>query len=93
MRKIRLSLESLAVESFHTEPQEPVAGTVAAHQQRTIGCEPFSDQPDTCGDTCGRTCQTCAESCGEATCVNCPVKMTAGCESRSCLRCTDGCVP
>ena len=85
MRKIRLHLESIAVESFHTTPPHPAEGTAVAHQ--------FSGQPATCGATCARTCwETCPASCDDATCVTCP---TCFCETDTCpgggsgVPCTD----
>lgn len=86
MRKIKLHLESIAVESFHTTPPHPATGTAVAHQ--------FSGQPATCGATCARTCwQSCNGSC-DATCVSCP--SNCGCDTLGCpgggsgLACTDG---
>lgn len=89
MRKIQLQLESLVVESFHTTPTEPIAGTVAAHQG-----DPFTGQPDTCGDTCGRSCaQTCPATCDDNTCItcqsDCQACITPGCPGESGYRCTD----
>ncbi|HEU4881355.1 MAG TPA: hypothetical protein VFT45_03890 [Longimicrobium sp.] len=85
MRKIRLHLESITVESFQTTAPDPAAGTVAAHQQISDG--------GTCENTCGRSCpQTCPASC-DATCVtclsNCQPCLTPGCPGNSGYRCTD----
>jgi hypothetical protein len=89
MRKIKLHLESIAVESFHTTRGHSAAGTAVAHQWG-----PFSGLPETCGATCGRTCwQSCNGSCDEATCVSCPSAcqacITPGCPGDSGYRCTD----
>ena len=87
MRKIRLHLESIAVESFHTTPPHPAEGTAMAHQ--------FSGLPETCGDTCARSCGvTCPATCDDASCVTCPVScvglcITPGCPGPSGYRCTD----
>jgi len=48
MRKIRLDLEALCVDSFATERQLPATGTVHAH----------ATPPTYCGNTCAATCQT-----------------------------------
>lgn len=86
MRKIRLELESIAVESFHTTLADAASGTAVAHQ--------FSGLPETCGGTCARTCwETCPASCDDATCVtclsNCQACITPGCPGPSGYRCTD----
>jgi hypothetical protein len=81
MRKVKLQLESLAVESFDTRPPEPPEGTVAAHQVwLTDGtclntCGSCFLTCGTCYDTCAQTCpNTCWASCGgtcvENTCAN-----------------------
>lgn len=62
MRKIKLQLESLAVESFDTTQQEPADGTVAGHQLGTrYTCA-------SCEDSCIQTACTCIETCGGSTC-------------------------
>jgi hypothetical protein len=87
MRKIRLHLESIAVESFPTTASHPAAGTAMAHQQIT-------DQLETC-ETCARSCGvTCPATCDDATCVTCPAScvglcLTPGCPGPSGYRCTD----
>jgi len=81
MGKIRLELESLAVESFATLPREGSVGTIHAHQFESLrSCNL------TCEDTCIQTCaNTCLNTCGtcNATCVN-----TCG---ASCLNYTCAC--
>jgi hypothetical protein len=47
MRKIRLQLESLVVDSFATEPSGGPAGTVLANSGTGA-----TNPNDTCGDTC-----------------------------------------
>ena len=79
MRKIRLQLESLAVESFDTTGPRPDAGTVAAHQIVTVApCDYESGSCfASCNGTCARTCsceatcngyESCAGTCFEYTC-------------------------
>lgn len=57
MKKLRLQLDALAVESFEPAPVEEVRGTVAAHAPTNPNantCDPFAG---TCfGFTCFRTC-------------------------------------
>ncbi len=57
MKKLRLKLDALAVESFEPAPAEEMRGTVAAHAPTNPNahtCDPFVG---TCfGFTCFRTC-------------------------------------
>jgi hypothetical protein len=64
MRKLRMNLDALSVESFETAPAEPVRGTVQGQWS----------QPGTC-DAVVATCQlngtcrfTCGSKCGSTTC-------------------------
>jgi hypothetical protein len=82
MRKVKLQLESLAVESFDTSPPEPEEGTVAAHQVWLTagtcavscggscfqtGCSCYNTCIQTCPDTCWASC---GGTCWEYTCAD-----------------------
>jgi len=73
MRKIKLDLEALSVESFATGEEKPAAGTVQAH----VGTALCNTANQTCEDaTCGgeQTCgaeYSCADSCGACNTYNC----------------------
>lgn len=68
MSKLKLTLESLAVESFDTTAIERATGTVFGEQQCT--CQTICSCPGcpSCDNTCAYTCDdaTCA---GQGTCV------------------------
>jgi len=49
MRKLKLDLESVAVQSFDTEAAAPAAGTVVAREELVT---PGISCPDTCGISC-----------------------------------------
>ncbi|HEX8906309.1 MAG TPA: hypothetical protein VF771_15780 [Longimicrobiaceae bacterium] len=59
MRKLKLELESLLVESFSLDSAGDGAGTVHARSD-TETCEMVSKDPTDCGVTCGISCN---ESC------------------------------
>lgn len=66
MNKLKLDLESVAVETFEVAADgERRDGSVDAYDS---GLEPLSHEPDTCYVSCGETCVsaacgTCAPSC------------------------------
>jgi hypothetical protein len=70
MRKMRLELDDLDVESFDTRPSEAGRGTVKGHATQYGSCQGSCVQ--TCGGpTCESPCEveptmylTCMESCG-----------------------------
>jgi len=82
MRKLKLSLDSLQVESFHANESDSLRGTVPGHSGATqhadescFGtCVSFCTRDGSC-DTCAGSCNgTCYNTCG-ATCYatcNCP---------------------
>ena len=69
MRKLKLDLEKLAVESFEMGVEEVERGTV--HARDTLpdtGCNPWCTRYDSCGSTC----RTCLEpSCLDSVCGSC----------------------
>jgi len=65
MKKIRLDLEKLGVESFETSPAEADRGTVHGHWSQLGTCDAVvatCQQNGTCALTCGSRC-------GSTTCV------------------------
>ena len=70
MRKLRLDLDQLTVESFDTAAKVKEKGTVIAEQQCTCQTQCTCPGCPTCGDTCPASCAytcddpSCAESCG-----------------------------
>ncbi|HEX6751009.1 MAG TPA: hypothetical protein VF092_27215 [Longimicrobium sp.] len=77
MRKIRLSVEDLAVESFRTsEGAEKKVGTVRAHDSGTDfdGCVSYYSNCATCLEGCPRNTLTCYGSCrmtnGDVACID-----------------------
>ena len=80
MRKLRLDVEELAVESFETLEERAERGTVLGHA-RTYAWEYSCDENNTCAQmmTCGANA-SCAYTCnnadtcgGEYSCdINCP---------------------
>jgi hypothetical protein len=57
MRKLRLEMDSLAVESFEPQPVEAARGTVVAHNPTNPNAHTCDPLVGTCfGYTCFRTC-------------------------------------
>ncbi|MCG8454976.1 MAG: pinensin family lanthipeptide [Holophagales bacterium] len=92
MKKLKLDLDDLKVESFETTPEtgEEAKGTVYGYitQDLTIcdGCNDPTNQ-NTCASTCGSTCgNTCGSTCGTtcaSTCGN-TCGATCGCGGLTC---------
>jgi hypothetical protein len=93
VRKLKLSVEALEVESFHAEQPAPGHGTVAglsATDDPTdcpatlwatckVDCSLYYTQCGTCeGVTCGYTCATCGWSCADTRC-GCPSNLLTEC--------------
>lgn len=77
MRKLRLDLDAVQVESFSTHAAAAGKGTVDAQQGReTFGC-PAPTSPQTCANSCGCTVDpgtgmfTCYGTCWDLTCDTC----------------------
>ena len=71
MRKVKLQLESLAVESFDTSPPEPAEGTVAAHQVWLTDATCLNSCGGSCFLTCGTCYNTCFQSCPNTCWISC----------------------
>jgi hypothetical protein len=71
MKKLKLDVEQLAVESFDAGEEEKRDGTVRGYI--SIACDP--SEPDTCaGYTCdggGPTCDTCPKDSYDTQCYAC----------------------
>lgn len=94
MRKLKLSLDKLQVDSFHATNPEGLRGTVPAHgwteyaDESCFGtCESNCTRDGSCAGSCGASCYgTCYASCG-GTCwnsCNCPPNTdytACGCET------------
>ncbi len=85
MRKLKLDLEELAVESFATTPESRgEGGTVFGQNHCTCytqctcpGC-PTCDA--SCNGTCGGTCATCAASCNGTCGATCAASCYGTCD-------------
>jgi hypothetical protein len=72
MKKLRLELDDLRVESLETGRDEARKGTVGAHAQTIDGptCDGRSTCWDSCDGVCGTYfCVTIGDSCGQQSCV------------------------
>lgn len=104
MKKLRLSLDDISVESFATLPARARTGTVAAHDLSDTTCQQIicdcitNGFEHTCQNTCGNSCDgTCYASCN-GTCNGCPDPSANGtcagwtcegtCDGESCDYCT-----
>ncbi|HEY0020626.1 MAG TPA: hypothetical protein VGC13_30280 [Longimicrobium sp.] len=85
MRKLRLDVEAVQVESFTTQAAAAGRGTVEAQQGReTFGC-PAPTQ-DTCVGTCG-----CGGGTLDVTCASCDITCGATCWDPTCDTCMATC--
>ena len=81
MKKLKLDLDDLKVESFETTPEVSNSrGTVVGYGFNTFGrCETFDlltcfepCETNTCGHTCANTCaNTCGSTCGNTCGATC----------------------
>ncbi len=89
MKKLKLDLNDLKVESFETNPHfVKRQGTVQGFKTETANtcdeaCQATLDSciVTNCGSTCGATCDatcpaTCGDTCDNITCVGCPIDPT-----------------
>jgi len=91
MRKLRLSMEALQVESFHVVEPETPRGTVAGLSGEWIdSCGLGCSRDDTVCNTCPASCNgTCYNSCGASCAGTCNASCPASC---GCTNYTDcGC--
>jgi len=77
MRKLKLELEELSVESFETAGEAEERGTVRGNSFPTRFAQCITNACSgadgvTCDETCGYTCYaTCGETCGANSCDGC----------------------
>jgi hypothetical protein len=86
MKKLRLDVDALVVETFDTAHRAARGGTVRANEQ--VAC------PQCCCCPCCCTCDaTCANTCDDATCLSCEYtcQNEYTCAYYSCYTC-DPCV-
>ena len=89
MKKLRLSVEDIAVESFATLPQGARRGTVGGHGYSDTTCNqiicdcPTNGYEHTC-NTCQASCNGSCEASCDGTCVNCPGPSAGGTCDASC---------
>lgn len=94
MKKLRLDLDELEVESFDTRGGAREKGTVVGEQCSCGGtCYPQATCPQTCAYTCDDP--TCAYTCDDATC---PASCNGTCAGHTCWEtcggtCYDTCRP
>ncbi len=89
MKKLRLELDNLQVESFATDRGEGDRGTVEGHiSTRCTGGGMTCDAGNTCGDnaTCGQNA-TCYVSCN-GSCPNPCTNENSYCFNNSCFNCS-----
>ena len=95
MRKLRLTLEDLSVESFSTAVRPAREGTVGGHDlsdstchQKLCTCDTMAGH--TCEGTCDASCNgTCVASC-DGTCDGC-VSVGGTCGGYTCVSCEGTC--
>ena len=85
MKKLKLEIDALAVESFDTHAVAESGGTVRGMASYPDGCFPPSNSQDPFIDTCGyatcagNTCwYTCGDTCGCGVTVGCQPQESAG---------------
>lgn len=86
MKKVKLDLDAISVDTFEVTQAEGGRGTVRGHLCCVCCCDPCCCTCcNTCQATCPDSCQTCPESCW-GTCYD------VTCQGRSCDYCiTDVC--
>ena len=94
MKKLRLELDDLTVESFATDGLTPEVGTVRAHET-LLRC---SEGCDTGANTCdgGSTCDggdSCVVSCSDCGTNNCGYTAGVSCGQLSCVYTCTSCNP
>ena len=87
MRKLKLDVEHLAVESFETSEAAPQLGTVKGQAGGALEPEPLEPDLTTNHPTLYASCYTKC-SCGTGACATCG----ATCGGDTCFSCADTCV-
>lgn len=71
MRKLKLDLDDLEVESFTTSPKEARGGTVVGYETRIACGVETVDYPKSCDGVCTSYYCTDEDSCSPTWCVEC----------------------
>lgn len=93
MRKMKLEIEALRVESFDTTAAARLdTGTVRAHADTVEGELVAITTPQTQADSCFETCRiSCWGSCLESCAGTCEVSCDGRCTELCSYGCSDGC--
>lgn len=90
MKKLRLQIEQLQVDSFSTATEAPAEGTVRGHcpTLQESGC---ATHEYSCAGSCGSCVWTCQHSCIQYSCGTCDIKLcTGGLDCPTSLGCGGG---
>jgi len=72
MKKLKLAVDDLQVESFHSVQTPAPKGTVRGNDIATFGCEPTTDRYDrNCASEIYSCYQTCPRGCATNTALPC----------------------
>jgi hypothetical protein len=87
MRKLKLSVDALQVESFHAEAPQPNRGTVAGHTGPEECVSPYGScerwcTDGTCNNTCPASCFGTCGTCGNSCNGTCDFFTCGGCSTR-----------
>ena len=106
MRKLKLDVEALVVESFDTVRNEPDKGTVVGNADLIIGAGEIIIAPataschiDFCADSWMSGCRTCGDTCNQKTapCLTCDITGCVSCREtcETCYgpSCVTACLP
>jgi hypothetical protein len=90
MKKLKLDLEDLSVESFATTPEPRAEGGTVFGQQCTCYTQCTCPGCPTCDASCNGTCDascngTCGGTCGATCDASCNGTCDGGCDPYSCL--------
>jgi hypothetical protein len=84
MKKIRLDLDSLSIESFDTTGAADARGTVAGHATYQAYCSYGLTCVDSCEGTCDGSCVSECGTCGATGCGSCGATYCGTCVDPSC---------
>ena len=88
MKKLRLQLEDLRIDSFTTTPVEKEKGTVFGEQctcNTACTCPGCPTCDASCNGTCDYSCDTCGGSCGAGDSCYQTCALYSGCTPYNCL--------
>ncbi|HWK90283.1 MAG TPA: hypothetical protein VNP72_09815 [Longimicrobium sp.] len=85
MKRLKLNVEELTVESFEATGPSPERGTVNGHAKATYACTVGWDTCDTQAESCGYTCWAATGCNNDSQCVGWCMTEHGSC---SCFDCT-----